>query len=75
MNNSLFRKSAGKFENRVNVEYCTKTCKPSFKRSQVIHEDLVIIQNAVSKLELNKPIYVGFTVLELSKLLMYQFHC
>ena len=35
---------------------------------------LVIVQNAISHLVLNKPIYVSFTVLELSKLLMYEFH-
>ena len=81
MNNSVFGKTQENLRNRVNVEVITKrnvalkrVCKPSFKRSQVIHDDLVIIQSAVSNLELNKPIYVGFTVLELSKLLMYQFH-
>ena len=81
MNNSVFGKSQENLRNRVNVEVITKrnialkrVCKPSFKRSQVIHEDLVIIQTAVSKLELNKPIFVGFTVLDLSNLLMYKFH-
>ena len=77
MNNSVFGKTQENLRNRVNVEVVTernvalrRVCKPSFKRSQVIHDDLVIIQNAVSNLELNKPIYVGFTVLKLSKLLM-----
>ena len=81
MNNSVFGKSQENLRNRVNVEVITKrdvalkrVCKPSFKRSQVIHEDLVIIQTAVSNLVLNKPIFVGFTVLDLSKLLMYKFH-
>ena len=74
MRNSVFRKTQENLRNRVNVEIITernialkRVYKPSFKRSQV-H---VIIQNAVSNLELNKPIYVGFTVLEMSKLLMY----
>ena len=80
-NNSVFGKTQENLRNRVNVEVITernnalkRVCKPSFKRSLVICEDLVIIQNAVSNLELNKPIYVGFSVLELSILLIYQFH-
>ena len=44
------------------------------KRSYTIHEDLVVMETRVKKLTLNKPIYVGFTVLEISKLWMYQFH-
>ena len=39
-----------------------------------IHEDLVIMLNTMSNLVLNKPVYVGFSVLELSKLLMHEFH-
>ena len=54
MNNFLFGKTQENLRNRVNIEVITernialkRVCKPSFKRSQVIHEDLVIIQNAV----------------------------
>ena len=39
-----------------------------------LHEDLVLMETAVTNLVLNKPVYVGFSVLDLSKLLMYQFH-
>ena len=38
-----------------------------------IHEDLVIMLNTMLNLVLNKLVYVGFSVLELSKLLMYEF--
>ena len=38
------------------------------KNSAAIHEIKPV-------LTLNKPIYIGFTVLELSKWLMYDFHC
>ena len=48
--------------------------KPTFKRGQEISEDLCAVQCYVSTVLLNKPIYCGFTVLELSKTLMYNFH-
>ena len=81
MNNSVFGKTQENLRNRVNVEVITnrekalkRVCKPTHKRSYTIHENLVIIQNAVTNLELNKPLYIGFSVLELSKLHMYRFH-
>ena len=81
MNNSVFGKTQENLRNRVNVEVLTnrekavtRACKPSHKRSFTIREDLVIMQTAVTQLELNKPLYVGFSVLELSKLHMYKFH-
>ena len=81
MNNSVFGKTQENLRNRVNVEVVTKrdvalkrACRPSFKRSMTIQSDLVVMQNAVSNLELNKPVYIGFSILDLSKLRMYKFH-
>ena len=39
-----------------------------------ITDDLAVIQCKVQTLALNRPIYLGFTVLELSKLHMHSFH-
>ena len=71
MNSSLFAETQENMRNRVNLEVVTKrnialkrACKPSYKRSQTIHEDLGIMHTSVTNLELNKPIYVGFTVLQ-----------
>ena len=81
MNNSVFGKTQENLRNRVNVEVITKrnialkrACKPGFKRLQTIRDDLVVMQTAISNLRLDKPVYVGFSVLDLSKLLMYVFH-
>ena len=81
MNNAVFGKTNENLRNRMRVEAITdrkialkRVCLPSFKRSQTIHEDLVIMQTATSNLNLCKPIYVGFSILDISKLLMYKFH-
>ena len=81
MNNSVFGKTNENLRNRVNIQVITnakialkRVAKPNFERSQTIRDDLVIIQSKITNLILNKPLYVGFSVLELSKLLMYQFH-
>ena len=80
-NNSVFGKTQENLRNRINVEVVTdrkvavkRACKPNLKRSYTIHEDLVVMEMGVTKLKLNKPIYVGFSVLETSKLWMYEFH-
>ena len=81
MNNSVFGKTQENLRNRINVEIVTdrktalkRAAKPSMKRSETIHEDLVVMETAITNLKLDKPVYVGFVVLEISKLWMYQFH-
>lgn len=48
--------------------------RPNFHSSSIFSENLVAIQMNRVQITLNKPIYVGFSVLELSKSLMYDFH-
>ena len=48
--------------------------KPTFARQVIFNPDLVGIQNHKEKVILNKPIYVGMTVLDLSKMLTYDFY-
>ena len=48
--------------------------KPSFERFQIFNEDLIGVVNEQVNLVLNKPIYVGHAILDLSKKLMYDFH-
>ena len=48
--------------------------QPSFKQFKIFHENLVAVERAKVELTLNRPIYVGFAILDLSKMLMYDFH-
>ena len=48
--------------------------RPNFISQKVIDKNLVAVHCGKKRLSLNKPIYVGFCILELSKLLMYRFH-
>lgn len=49
-------------------------CHPLYKGATQLGPGLVALEHASHELTLNKPIYTGFTILELSKLLMYGFH-
>jgi len=48
--------------------------KPSFRQSEIINDDSVMVRGAKQTITLNKPISVGFTILEISKLIMYRFY-
>ena len=48
--------------------------KPNFKRVKIFPEDLVGIHMVKPVLVMNRPIQVGFAILDLSKYLMYDFH-
>ena len=87
MNNSVFGKTMEDVRKRVNIKLITNpksfskhVAKISYKRSEVFvnNEDkeqyLVGLEAKKLTITLDKPIYTGFTVLELSKHLMYDYH-
>ena len=55
-------------------DYLKHVSKPTFISAKIFDKNYPAIHETKPVLTLNKPIYVGFTVLELSKWLMYDFH-
>ncbi|XP_035233732.1 LOW QUALITY PROTEIN: uncharacterized protein LOC118205552 [Stegodyphus dumicola] len=81
LNNSIYGKTMENIRNHVNVQLVNERKKaekigscPTFKRFQIFSENLVAVERLKNTLTLNRPIYVGFVILELSKILMYNFH-
>ena len=50
------------------------TCRPTYVTHKIFDKDYVAIHETKLVLILNKPVYVGFTVLELRKCMMYDCH-
>ena len=78
MNNSLFGKTMENLRKRVNVNLFTHEDKlkklvaePSFKQAKILSDGLVAVERSI---ELNRPQYIGMSVLDLSKELMYNFY-
>ena len=46
----------------------------TFKKSTIINSDLVLVESTRAKIFMNRPLIVGFTILEMAKLLMYRFY-
>ena len=55
-------------------EYLKCVSKPNFISQKIFDKNFIAVHQIKTVLTFNKPIYVGFCILELSKLLMYQFH-
>ena len=56
------------------INYVKCISKPSFVSQKIFSKNFVAIHEIKPVLILNKPVYVGFSILDLSKLLMYEFH-
>ena len=81
MNNSVFGKTMENVAKRIEVKLLTdekkfvKQCSmPYFKDFRIFSEGLVAVEMSKTKIVYNRPIIVGFSILELSKVLMYDFH-
>ena len=81
MINSVYGKTMENLRKRINVrlvnnekDFLKYTSRPTYIAHKIFGKDYAAIYEIKPVLILNKPIYVGFTVLELSKWLMYDFH-
>jgi len=81
MNNSVFEKTMENIRNRVNIRLVNnqkslKKCaaEPNFDQCTVFSENLVAVHMKKTELLFNKPVYLGMSILDLSKTLMYEFH-
>ena len=79
--NCVYGKSMENIRKRINAklindckEYIKCVSKPTFISQKIFDKNFIAVYQIKTVLTLNKPIYVGFCILELSKLLMYQFH-
>ena len=59
-------------DNEVRYEKCVNN--PTFKNRFIINENLVGVEKTKAKLNLDKPIFLGMSILEISKLHMHQFY-
>ena len=81
MNNAVFGKSMENVRNRIDVKLKVSEKSASlavsshlYKSHRIINENCVAVLHKKKEVLLDKPIYVGFSILELSKLHMYKFH-
>ena len=83
LNNAFFGKTMGNVRDRVNLEFIDhsqiqqiikRQSKLSFKSFVDWYSVFSVYKFDEEKTVLDQPIYLGFTVLDLSKLLMYEFY-
>ena len=81
MINSVYGKTMENLRKRINIrlasnakDFLKYTSRPTYVTDKLFDEGYAAIYEIKPVLVLNRPIYVGFTVLELSKWMMYDFH-
>jgi len=81
MNNSVFGKTMENIRNRVDVKLRTSeksaeklVPKPNYERTTIFSEDLIAVHMKKTELAFNKPVYLGMSILDISKTRMCDFH-
>ena len=80
MNNSVFKKTMENVRKYRNIKLVTREEKriklvlePNYQTTKQFSENLLAIEMKKTKLKINKPVYLGTSILDISKTLMYEF--
>ena len=80
MNNSVFGKTMENIRKHRDIKLVTTNKKrsklvsePNYHTINLISENFSIIEMKTTKIKMNKPIYLGLSILGISKILMYEF--
>ena len=81
MNNSVFGKTMENIRNYKDMKLVTSdekyvkyVMKPNFKDGHPFSKHLFAVEMGKTEIKMNKPVYLGQAILDLSKTLMYEFH-
>ena len=81
MNNSGFGKTIANIRYMVDIRFISSdkvaqklAANPNYDRCTIFDENLIAIDMKNTKLNFNKPVHLGKSILDLSKSLMYDFH-
>lgn len=81
MNNSVFGKTLQNQRKHKNIKLVSDhkkleklVSKPNFKTTIIISENLVLVSMNKTSITMNRPLYIGMCILDISKTLMYDFH-
>lgn len=81
MNNAIFGKTLENKRKHKNIKLVTDAKKlvklvqkPNFKSSIIINENLVAVSMKKTNVKMDRPLYIGMSILDISKTHMYDFH-
>ena len=80
MNNAVFGKTMKNVRKHRDIKLVTTAkrrnrlvSEPNYHTTKWFSENLLVIEMKKTKVKMNKPIYLGLSILEISKILMYEF--
>ena len=80
MNNAVFRKTMENVRKHRDIKLVTTdkrrnqlASEPNYHTTKYFSKNLIPIEMKKTKVKMNKPIYLGMSILDISKTLMYEF--